>query len=336
MNTAQKHTRIAGLIFMVLMVVILIDGCRTSRPHDCQHHAIEEQKPAGMEKKLSATENNKALALLQSNCFSCHNPDMQREVRVAPPMFKIRQHYYTDDVKREDFIGRIVAYVNNPSEELSIMPGAVRNFGVMPKLSFKQEDLALMAEYIYENDLASDAWYDTWDAFKNLPQTEEGEINYEDIGRNIANGTKSELGKNLLAAIQERGAPGAVEFCNTRALHLTDSMANRFNATVKRVSDNPRNQQNQANEEELAYIRTLKEAYAKGEKPAPLITDKGNKVLAYYGIETNKMCLQCHGQPDKDILPATWTNLKRLYPHDKAYGYGENQIRGIFVVEMKK
>ena len=61
-----------------------------------------------------------------------------------------------------------------------------------------------------------------------------------------------------------------------------------------------------------------------------------DKMVGYYPIETNKMCLQCHGLPNTQILPATLTKLKHLYPTDKAIGYGENELRGIWVIEMNK
>jgi hypothetical protein len=48
------------------------------------------------------------------------------------------------------------------------------------------------------------------------------------------------------------------------------------------------------------------------------------------------MCLQCHGKPGTDISEATTAKLRQLYPNDKATGYGINELRGIWVVEMNK
>jgi hypothetical protein len=48
------------------------------------------------------------------------------------------------------------------------------------------------------------------------------------------------------------------------------------------------------------------------------------------------MCLQCHGIPNNQILPTTLSKIKELYPTDKATGYGENELRGIWVIEMDK
>jgi len=57
--------------------------------------------------------------------------------------------------------------------------------------------------------------------------------------------------------------------------------------------------------------------------------------VAYYPILTQELCLQCHGT-NTQIQEATATRLNNLYPKDLAKGYAENQVRGIWVVEMGK
>lgn len=281
------------------------------------------------------TTDNKALALLKTNCFNCHNPDMG-ESRVAPPLFKIREHYYDEEITKEEFVAAIINFINNPTEENSIMPGAVRNFGLMPKMSFKEEDIQLIADYLYDNDVSSDEWYAKWEEFKKSPASVPTDLSYEDLGRNIVNETKSNIGKNLMKAVKERGAAGAVEFCNTRAIPITDSMAVVLNVKVKRVSDKPRNPINTANSEEIAYIEGWRKAKANGEKYPPKVTEMENKMVGYYPIEINQTCLKCHGIPEKQINTETLANIKKLYPNDKAIAYAEGDIRGIFVVEMDK
>jgi hypothetical protein len=59
-------------------------------------------------------------------------------------------------------------------------------------------------------------------------------------------------------------------------------------------------------------------------------------VTGYYPILTGKMCLQCHGIKNEDINPETSSILKKLYPNDKAIGYKENDLRGLFKIEMNK
>lgn len=284
-------------------------------------------------KKLSKTDQEKALGLLQANCFSCHAPEMGNE-RAAPPMFKVQQHYQSKGVTQKEFIQHIVDFVGNPAEDKVRMPGAVRNFGMMPKINFKEEDIRLIAQYLYEVDMSTDTWYKEWEQFKNNPQhTGLPEMSDEDRALSFANGAKAVLGKNLIQAINTGGAAHAVDFCHLNAVPLIDSMGNLYNAKIKRVSDKPRNQANQANEYEMAYIDEVKSALQKSEKIPPRIEKSANRITAYFPIETNAMCLQCHGKPDK-ILPETINKINQLYPRDKAVGYDVNQVRGLFVVEM--
>ena len=158
---------------------------------------------------------------------------------------------------------------------------------------------------------------------------------YAELGFQYAMATKGILGKNLLEAINEKGSAEALSFCNTKAIHLTDSMAQVQGVKIKRVSDLERNPDNKANTEELAYIIATKAKIKAGEEPSPMAVELADKVLAYYPILTNTMCLQCHGSKE-NIHVATKAKLNALYPNDKAIGYGEDELRGIWVVEMPK
>jgi mono/diheme cytochrome c family protein len=107
------------------------------------------------------------LNLINSKCFSCHNPNMDIDNRLAPPMFKVREHYISDSIDKIKFVNSIWKFVQNPSEELSIMPGAVSNFNLMPKQNFTEEEVKTIASYLYENDVSSDSWYKKWETLNN-------------------------------------------------------------------------------------------------------------------------------------------------------------------------
>lgn len=154
-------------------------------------------------------------------------------------------------------------------------------------------------------------------------------------GKSIAQATQAALGKNLMQAISERGSAGAVEFCNIKALPITDSLAKMHNATVKRVSDKNRNPDNAANEAELAYIEDAKNQLAANQDIKPQIKEEDGNWVGYYPILTHAMCLQCHGKPGQ-INKETLAKIESHYPDDQAYGYAENEVRGIWVIELKK
>ncbi len=159
---------------------------------------------------------------------------------------------------------------------------------------------------------------------------------YQQIGLNMAFTTKSQLGKYLMETMKERGTVAALEFCNIKAIALTDSMATIHKARIKRVSDKPRNPNNKANKVELKNIEVFKNMFSNEEEIAPIIETNNDSISFYYPITTNAMCLKCHGTPNKDIDPTTLSTLKDLYPTDLAVGYSENQVRGIWSIRFKK
>jgi hypothetical protein len=218
--------------------------------------------------------------------------------------------------------------VQNPNEEASKMPEAVKKYGLMPKMSFTENQIKAIATYLYQfNDFTEPSR----NAQKTTPTG-----SYAEIGSSYAMQTKAVLGKNLMKAIQEKGTDNALEFCHERAYPLTDSMSQALQVAIKRVSDKPRNPNNQANEKELKSIETFKQQLAKGEKITPIVDKNEGLITAYYPIETNKMCLQCHGKALEDIKLSTLEKIKEKYPEDKAKGYKENELSGIWVVAMKE
>lgn len=173
--------------------------------------------------------------------------------------------------------------------------------------------------------------------FKSEPKPEAKQVDpaaYTMKGKELATATQKVLGGNLKAAIESKGTEHALEFCNVKAYPLTDSMAVALNAAISRVSDQPRNAANTANEDELAYIAHAKEVLAEGGEVTPKLAQLGDKVVGYYPIITNQLCMQCHGNPDSQIKDATLAKINQLYPADEATGYSEGELRGIWVVEM--
>ncbi len=107
-----------------------------------------------------------------SLCFTCHSPDYGSAPRLAPPMFKVREHYYRSDISKNEFVSKVTSYALNPTQGASIMPGAVRNFGLMPKSGFKEEDVSKIAAYIYDNDLSSEGWREERKKFQEQNHSE--------------------------------------------------------------------------------------------------------------------------------------------------------------------
>lgn len=159
---------------------------------------------------------------------------------------------------------------------------------------------------------------------------------YQEKGSEFVEATQKVLASNLVGAIQEKGTEGALEFCSIQAIPLTDSMAVELQAHIKRVTDQPRNPDNLANESELEYIRSAKSDLSEGNEVTPAIHYANGKVVGYYPIITNQLCMQCHGNENSQINQATLEQIKTLYPEDQATGYDVGELRGIWVVEMEE
>ena len=293
------------------------------------------------EKVIKSTPSHKVLAegfkLVDDNCFSCHNPSMTSSPTVAPAMGAVKQRYLSGSKSKNQFVKDFIAFLTKPSEKSAKMPDAVSTYGLMPQMSYSKKQLSSIANYIYYSDIEKAGWYE-----KQYPKEKTkfsgliNELNPLEQGQSYANQTKSVLGKSLLNAINTKGTDDALEFCSTRALTLTDSMAKALDIKIKRVSDKNRNPKNVANPNELAYIQKSKTMLALGETVKPELIKNGNGYVCYYPIMIDKMCLQCHGKPNSEVLTNTLSRIQKLYPDDKAIGYNANELRGIWVVEMKK
>ena len=144
--------------------------------------------------------------------------------------------------------------------------------------------------------------------------------------------TQTQLGKNLMAALQRGGTQEAIPFCNIKALPITDSMAVVSNASIKRVTNKARNPMNIANEFEESLIEEYQKALVKGETLQPQVSPDSSAQAYYFPILTNAMCLQCHGKPGVEVQDVTLENLKTYYPQDNALGYDSNEVRGLWKV----
>lgn len=336
---------------LILLTVILFFNCKFSNKTD--DNVLLAQT-------ITITDHP-GKKLMEINCYACHNPSTGHDERIAPPMIAIKKHYISNNTTKKQFISDVQEWIKMPSEEKSKMPGAIRNFGLMPYASFPEKTIFQIADYMYDNDIEQPEWFEDHfnkERVKGMGrgkgmgkamghgkgkgmmmkqgQSVNSELNYEDIGLKYALSTKTQLSKNLMGAIKKNGTRRAVTFCNERAYALTDSMARIHNAKIKRVSDKPRNQNNKANAVELGHIKTFKTLVSKQQEVKAIVEEQGNKVNFYYPITTNSMCLQCHGTPNKELTSETYKTIKGLYPNDKAIGYDVNQVRGIWSISFDK
>ncbi|WP_369047660.1 DUF3365 domain-containing protein [Tenacibaculum sp. UWU-22] len=312
----------------------------------CNQTKKNEYSKKNTEKAVTEkTVNYEGKKLLETNCFVCHNAKTPHNERIAPPMIAIKAHYINKNTSEEEFTKNFVTFVLKPSNENAKMHGAVKRFGLMPYQKFNESDLKKIANYIYNYQIEEPSWFkEHWQSKQGKDYINSGkkisanqvDESAEEIGLKYAMETKKTLGKNLMGAIQKKGTLYALQFCNEKAYKLTDSMATKYNATIKRVSDKPRNPNNTANKEELEIINQYKKIISDNKTIKPITKQIEGRTKFYYPIITNNMCLQCHGTPNKQIKIETLKELANLYPTDQAKGYDINQVRGIWSISFKK
>lgn len=92
--------------------------------------------------------------LMEKNCYSCHNTQGTDNM-LAPPMHRVKDHYWYDGITKDEFVTKIVAWCENPSEENSLMPGARRKFGLMPTQEFDKNEVEAIASYLYDQEMGN-------------------------------------------------------------------------------------------------------------------------------------------------------------------------------------
>lgn len=154
-------------------------------------------------------------------------------------------------------------------------------------------------------------------------------------GNEISMEAQKQLMDKLQTAISEHGIPGAVEFCNVKALPILKKTGDQYGVIIRRTSNDYRNQADQPNEDE----KLLLEAYEYNEthniRNEPNIQKIANgSVLLYTKAITipGTLCLNCHGEPEKEISEETLFKINRLYPEDKAKGHQIGDLRGMWSI----
>lgn len=152
--------------------------------------------------------------------------------------------------------------------------------------------------------------------------------------RKTASGLLTKLAGTLQEEMKKGGPEAAISVCKDVAPQLTGEASRKTGSRVTRVSLKVRNPLlGTPDTWESAALEDFEKRLAAGELPAKLeksevVTESGKQYFRYIkAIPTQAVCLNCHGAADKIAEPVK-AKLSAEYPHDKATGYGEGQIRG--------
>jgi hypothetical protein len=155
-------------------------------------------------------------------------------------------------------------------------------------------------------------------------------------GNMIAKISFETISGELQKALANGGIENALHYCNERAYPITDSLAAAHQVSIKRVSNKNRNPRNKADKMEEFLIKGFGIDLSEGNDLSPKVVLKDDSVIFYKPIITQGLCLNCHGTPGKEITFSNDSLIQSLYPRDKAVGYQENQLRGLWRIGFKK
>ncbi len=130
---------------VIFILLIFLSSCKKEE----KANSVPENNLKAVSDKITDT---KGYELMKQKCFICHfeTPDPSKmEQMIAPPIQRVQEHYKPSFPNKEDFVKAVMAYVNNPSEEKTLMPGAVKKFNLMPKVVYDQQELKAIVETLY-------------------------------------------------------------------------------------------------------------------------------------------------------------------------------------------
>jgi hypothetical protein len=155
------------------------------------------------------------------------------------------------------------------------------------------------------------------------------------LAREAAQDAFAQLSSELAKAIETGGPVAAIPICSEKAQPLVAEVASRRQLGLRRLSDRPRNPQQQASGKDLATIESFRSAIQNGTAPEPALEKMpdGSTLVRLPIVVSQPLCLQCHGT-DADIAAETRDAIRKLYPQDQATGYQLNDLRGIWQVTL--
>lgn len=156
-------------------------------------------------------------------------------------------------------------------------------------------------------------------------------------GEEISVEAQKQLMATLEKAIEEKGVSGAVEFCNIQALPILKEVGDPYGVSIRRVSNDYRNPEDQPLEEEKMILEAYEynqENGIKHESNLQKINDGAVLLFTKAITIPNGLCLNCHGETGKEISEEALQKINQLYPEDKAKGHEIGDLRGMWSIAI--
>jgi len=139
------------------LLKIIVSCCFLTLFISCE----KNQKKYTKSIEVPVQKDSLARALFEQKCQVCHDLGQTEATIIAPPFFGVRKQYMQFSVDKNDFIETMYDFVKKPDAQKSLMKPAIEQFKVMPYQPLKEEEIALIVEYIYRTEMPKPSWFDS-------------------------------------------------------------------------------------------------------------------------------------------------------------------------------
>lgn len=157
-------------------------------------------------------------------------------------------------------------------------------------------------------------------------------------GQKIASDAQQALGGQLKKAISEKGPAYAVDFCNSAAYPILESVSTDFSVSIKRPSLRTRNPNDAPSPTEREILISYQEDIEKDRELTPVVKPLGDDQLMYAQpiLINTPLCLNCHGEKGTQVAEATLAVIKKHYPTDNALNHKLGDLRGMWSITFNR
>ena len=149
----------------------------------------------------------------------------------------------------------------------------------------------------------------------------------------IVIGMQDSLLRQLHHRLDEGGPVPAFEACHIDTTDLTRRLGRYEGIAAGFTSDRLRNPTNKPKGWAAGLV--AEDAGRHARDVDGFAVDLGNRIGVLRPISEHAICASCHGPVDR-VTPGVQQLIGERYPHDRAIGFAEGEIRGWFWVEMPK
>ncbi len=147
-------------------------------------------------------------------------------------------------------------------------------------------------------------------------------------GDSLTSHADRELRRVLDEKLASGGVAAALPYCRPETFASVDSLAKVLEAAPRRLSQQARNPQNQAN---------LPPSQLRPDTTR-LVSRLNMEQFSYQRPLTlnDQQCLRCHGTVGRDISAADYALIKQRYPADKSTGFRLGEPMGVWRVQLQR